>query len=270
MADFTSNFMNNVVPQIIPFLKWGFIFFGIAILTVAGVIFIIAMKKRKWQVEIHEMKADGKLHTVDRDTLEERKIEMGRKTIYWLKKAKCEAIPPPSETVDRFKGKEEVDYLRIARDYIPVTKKMTVDYTNPQVVQRVAKAHDQIMKSLHETKTSFFNSDAVRHRFMYIPIQRTLSATMIFEPIDYDVSMMAMNEIHNADDFYASKYEFWKKYGAVIVFALTIIFLIILVTLTYQYVGDTINTMMGKVSETTGILNGLVDKLASNGAKPPS
>jgi membrane protein YdbS with pleckstrin-like domain len=267
MADFTENIMTNVMPKVIPALKWGMVFVGIIIVTIALLILIINMKKKKWKVEVHEMKADGKLHTVGYDVLEERKLEGGRKTVYWMKKAKSEAIPPPAETVNRFNGKDEVDYLRVARDNIPMIKSVKVNYNDPEIRRRIITVHDKILFMVRRVKTSMFNADPVRNQFVYIPCNKTLVANMTFDPIDYDVSMMAMNEIHNADDFYASKYEFWKKYGAIIVFAITIVFLIILIVLTYEYMGKAIATMMGKVTETNGILTGIVDKMA--GGKPP-
>jgi membrane protein YdbS with pleckstrin-like domain len=266
--DFTSSFMTNIMPKVIPMLKWGFVFVGIIVIVIVLVILIINSKKRKWKIEIHEMKADGKLHTVGYDILEERKIDAGRKTIYWLRKAKCEAVPPPHETVDRFRGKEEVDYLRVARDYIPTTKRLTVNYNDPKIKAQVIEAHDNIIKNVRETRTSYFNSEPVRDRFINIPLQKTLTANMMFEPIDYDVSMMAMNEIHNADDFYASKYEFWKKYGAIIVFAITIVFLIILIVLTYEYLVKVVGAMMGQITANTNMLQGIVDKMG--GGKPPA
>jgi hypothetical protein len=267
MADFMQSLSDNILPSLIPLLKWGMVFFGIVIVTVALAILIINLKKRKWKVEIHEMKSDGRLHNVGEDTLQELKIEAGRKTVYWLKKAKCEAIPPPDETIDRNRGKEKVHYLRISRDYIPMIKRIKTDYNNIEVKKKVIAIHDKILYKIRDIHTSFFDSEPVRNQFVYIPVNKTLTANMTFEPIDYDVSMMAMNEIHNADDFYASKYEFWKKYGAIIVFAITIVFLIILIVLTYEYMGKVVGNIMGKVTENSNLLNGIVDKLA--GGKPP-
>lgn len=265
MAEMT--FIQSIAPMVIPWLKLFMYVFITGIFTVIGVIIIIEKKKRKWKIEIHEQKADGRLHTVGFDVLQEKKLNMGTKTIYWLKKARTETIPPPWETVDRIGKKEEVDYLRVARDFIPMAKTMTVDYNRPQVKSVVIKAYDKLRTDIRNIKTTFFNADAVHDKYIYIPITRTLTANMKFRPIDYDMNMMAMNEIHNADEFYQSKFEFWKKYGAVIVFAATIIFLIVLVVLTYEYMQTTITTIMGKVSETSGLLNNLIDKMA--GGKPP-
>ncbi len=263
-----NEFIQAIIPVVIPWLKLGMIAFVVALIVIIGVVLILEKRKRKWRIEIHEQKADGRLHSVGFDTLIEKKLNMGTKTIYWLKKGKTETIPPPWETVDRIGRKEEADYLRVERDYIPTVKTMKVDYNDPRVKNAVARVYDNIRFRIRSVKTTLFDAEAVRDRFMYIPINKTLTAKMEFKPIDYDMNMMAMNEIHNADEFYQSKYEFWKKYGAVIVFGVTIVFLIILVVLTYDYMEATIGTIMGKVSETSGLLNNVVDKLG--GAKPPS
>lgn len=270
MAGFieSTNFMGSVLPKFMPIFKVGAYIFIVFIIIIIGVFIIINAKRRKWKIEIHEQKADGRIHTVGFDVLQEKKINMGKSTVYWLKKAKQEAIPPPDDCVDRFKGKEEVDYLRIARDYIPVTKSIDIDFHNKKIRDKAVNINDAIIKQIRETKTSYFNSDAVRNRFIFIPINKTLTTKMTFSPIDYDVSMMAMNEIHNADEFYQSKYEWWKKYGAIIVFALVIVFLIILAVLTFEYMKDVSNSIMNGVQQTSGMMQQIIDKMG--GVKPPS
>ena len=263
-----EEFLVALLPRIIPWLKLGMYAFIVLIFTVIAVFVMIEKKRKKWKIEVHEQKADGRLHTVGYDTLVEKKLKMGTKTIYWLRKAKIETIPPPAECVDRFKGKEEVDYLRVARDNIPCDKHMVNDYHNPVVKEKVIKIHDALRRKIRNVKTTFFSSDAVRDKYVFIPINKTLTANMTFVPIEYDMNMMAMNEIHNADEFYQSKYEFWKKYGAIIVFGLTIVFLIVLTVLTFEYLRDTIGQIMSATASTSDLLRDVIDKLA--GAKPPS
>jgi hypothetical protein len=244
------------------------VLYFVCIIIIIGILIIIERNRRKWRVEVHELKADGRLHTVGFDTLVEKKIKMGTKTVYWMRKGKVEAIPPPDECVDRIKGKEEVDYLRVARDYIPTVKTMTVDYNNPVVRKKVVETYDKILDNMHSLNNEKrYDSEFIRNRFIYIPINKTLTAHMVFKPIDYDVSMMAMNEIHNADDFYQSKYEFWKKYGAIIVFAIVIVFLIILIVLTFEYMNDITEKMMGSFDAASSGFQSLADKMF--GAKPP-
>jgi len=264
MAD---EFISSIAPKLLVWGKWLGILFIAIIVVIAGIFFILELKKRKWKVEINEQKADGRLHVVGYDTLVEKKLKMGTKTVYWLKKNKCEVIPPPSGTTSRFKNKEEVAYLRVERDYVPIEKSISTDYNDPLVKKKITQINDKLLNKIRSIKTTFFSSDAVRSRFLYIPIERTLSTKMTFRPIDYDMNMMAMNQITNADEFYQSKYEFWKKYGAVIVFAITIVFLIIIVTLTYQYLTDMLASTQGKLDSTNTILQGMVDKMS--GSKPP-
>lgn len=262
-----NEILNAVMISAYPWVRLGMFAFIGMIITVIGVYIILEKKKRKWKVELHEMKADGLIHTVGYDKLIERKLKMGTKTIYWLKKAKAEVIPPPDECVDRFSRKEEVDYLRMGRDYIPIKKRVNVNYNSPFINKRVVAAYDSIREKIREIKTTFFDSEPVRDRWIYVPMKKTLTATVSYEPIEYDMNMMAINEIHNADEFYESKYEFWKKYGAIIIFAATIVFLIVIVVLTYEYMNETVMQMLGKVDSTTGVLQQIADQIAG---KPPS
>jgi len=241
-----NEFMTALMPTILAWGKFFMFVFIIAIFVVLGIFLIINKRKRKWKVEIHEQKADGKLHTVGYDILEEKKLHGGTKTIYWLRKSKTETIPPPDECVNRFKGKEEVDYIRIERDFMPVEKKCRTNYNDPLVRKKVTNVYDSLRNKIRAVKTTYFDSEPVRDRFLYIPINKTLSANMNYKPIDYDMNMMAMNEIHNADEMFKSKYEFWKKYGAVIVFGLTIVFLIIIVVLTFDYIQTLITDILGR------------------------
>jgi energy-coupling factor transporter transmembrane protein EcfT len=251
----------------IPIISMLFFALVFVIIIWVGLYFILIVRKRKkWKIEVHEQKADGKLHTVGYDILEEKKLNWGTKTIYWLKRAKQECIPPPQGVTDRFKGKEECDYIRIEREMIPTTRKLDVNYNNPEVKSKVTKVYDSMLKKIRSIKTTFKDSDAVRDRFIYIPVEKTLRATYHYEPVPYDMNMMAINEIHNADEFFASKFEFWKKYGAVIVFGLTIVFLIILIVLTF----DWLSTSMEQI--TAGLAT-IAESFQTSGvteAAPPS
>lgn len=267
MAD-TLAILPSITPMLMGLLKMvGVVLLG-AIIIIVGVVIVINARRRKWKIEVHEQKADGRIHTVGFDRLVERKLKNGTKTIYWLKKARCETIPPPDLTVDRYKNKEEVDYLRIERDYIPCSKYMNTNYSSLRVRKIITTIHDDILNKIHDTKTTFFDSEPVRQKYIYIPIEKALTAKMNYRPIDFDMSMMAMNEIHNADEFYQTKMEWWKKWGAIIMFAATIVFLIILVVLTFGYITDVVKAIMGQVDKSSGLLQDVVNRMA--GGKPPS
>jgi len=266
-----NDFLATIMPVLIPWLKMFGLAFICVLVLVLGFLVLKEMKKRRWRVEIHEQKADGRIHSVGYDTLVEKKFKMGTKTIYWMRKAKTETIPPPWETVDRIGKKEEVDYLRVARDLVPLEKNLVKNYYDPEYKKKVISAHDKIREKIRSIKTTFFDSDAVRDRFIYIPMNKTLVANMKFTPIDYDMNMMAMNEINHGDEFFQAGYEFWKKYGAVIVFGVTIIFLIILIVLTYDYILDVVTQIMGKTDKVLNLAERVAQGIdgASRSAKPP-
>lgn len=259
-----------ILSYVMPFFKiGGMVFLALIGLAIAYWYFFIHKRRRKWIVEVHEIKADGKLHTVGKDMLIEMKKKMGTITYYWMKKARTECIPPPSEVVDRFGGKEEVDYLRIEREFVPADKKVVFNYNDPKIKARIVPIYDAILEKIHSIKSTYLHSEAVRDRWIYIPVQKTLVAKVEFSPIPYDMNMMAVNEITNADAHFASQYEFWKKYGAVIVFAMTVIFLLIMAVLTYDHLEKISAVISGKLDATNNILQGLVDKMAGAG-KPPA
>lgn len=261
--------VNIVMARLLPIGKVAII--GIVFFAIVGLglyYLLIIRRRKKWLIEIHEQKADGRIYTVGRDVLVERKLNYGTKTIYWLKRARSECMPPPDLTVNKFGKKEEVDYLRVERDMIPALRTLSTNYHDPRVKRIVIPIYDQILQRVRSVKTTYFHAEAVRERFIYIPIENTLTATVTFKPIPYDMNMMAINEIHNADEFFQSKYEWWKKYGAVIVFAATIVFLIILIVLTFGYVQDVIKQTIGAATSVTSSL----DKIASamGIGKPPT
>jgi hypothetical protein len=257
------------ISKLYPVIKLaGLALLGLGI-TLSGIYyFLVVKRRRKWFIEVHEMKADGKLHTVARDVLLEKRLKWGTKTIFWLKKRKQECVPPPSEVVDRYNGTEEVDYIRIERDLIPSAKQAKFNYNDPEIKKKLIDVNDTILGKIKSIKTTLFNADAVHERWVYIPIHKTLSAKIDYRPVPYDMNMMVANEISNADEHFASKYEFWKKYGAVITFAATIVFLIIIAVLTYKHLNETTAQMMGEVSKTTGILEKVVNGMAGTN-KPP-
>lgn len=265
-----ANAFTSALVGFLPMLKWLFLL--IILLIVLGIgffYFFIYKRRRRWRVEVHEMKADGKLHTVGKDMLVERRKRMGTVVFYWMKKAKQEAIPPPSEVVDRFGGKEEVDYLRIERDFVPASKRVIHNYLDPKNKKKLVQVYDAILNKIHGIKATFANSDAISDRFIHIPIHRTLTAKVEYKPIPFDMNMMAVNEISNADAHFSSQYEWWKKYGAVVVFAATVIFLLIITVLTYQHLEKTSAMWTGKLDATNSILQGLAETITGQG-KPPS
>lgn len=277
-----ASVIGSSITKFLPMIKVGAV--ALLLLILFGFLFyyvLIVMKRKVWHVTIYEQKADGRIHIVGQDKVQEKKLKGGTITVYWMNRAKTEVIPPPFETVYRNKGKEFVDYLRVERDYIPVTKTTglpvfenkklsTTSFTDKKVRVKMTKIYDNVLEKIRSVKTTYFNAEAVKDRFIHIPVNRTMTAKVDIKTVPYDLNIMAQNKISNADEFFASKYEFWKKYGAAITLGLTIIFLIIVVFLTYDYMIDVIGTLMGNVQSNTQAITNLADGLSQSGVKPPN
>ena len=134
----------------------------------------------------------------------------------------------------------------------------------------IQRQYDLILDNIRTFKTTFLNADAVHDKYMHIPIKKSLYVPIAFRTIEYDMSMMAANEINNADEFYKSKWEFWQKYGPVVIFGVIVVFLLIVIVLTYQYMNDITTSIMGQVQSTGNMLTDLMTKNIGGGAaKPP-
>jgi uncharacterized membrane protein len=263
------NIGTAIMPLFFNLLKWGMYLFIFAIIIIGGIVLIIHLKRRKWYVEIVERKDDGTIHKVKEDVLVERKLAKGTITIYWLTKTKAEVIPPPEECTHRWRKKDYVTYRRIERDYVPMRHEMPEITKEPYERKRMFIIYDKILEKVRSIKTSFFKSDAVRDRFIYIPALRTLSSNFIYHPIDYDMSMMAQNKIQHADEFFKMKGEWWAKYGNYIIFAITIIFLIILIALTYEFIAGKITEIVATGGQVASALEKASAGLGNIGTKPP-
>jgi len=258
-----------VMPMFLTLAKWGLFFIIFIAIMIGGIFLLIHLKRRKWYVDIVERKEDGSIQKVKEDVLIERKLAKGTITVYWLSRTKVEVIPPPEECITRWKKKDYVTYRRIERDYIPVKKKLSQDFSNPEVNNKIAKVYDSIIRKVRAYKTSMFDSEPVRDRFMYIPANRTLSSNFVYRPIDYDMSMMAQNKIQHADEFFKMKGEWWAKYGAYVLFFVTIVFLIIVIALTYEFIAAKIGEMLAAGGNVASALEKVASGLGNTGGTAP-
>jgi len=114
----TSNQAWEYIIPIVQKFVWGVLGLGVC---VAVWYYLFVVKKRKfWLADIYEQKSDGDLYLVDKDRLQEKKINHGKQTIYIFRHTKTEAIPPPYECIQRYNGKEYVNYIRILGEYVPM------------------------------------------------------------------------------------------------------------------------------------------------------
>lgn len=261
--------IGTYVAQIYPYIQIV-AYAGMILLAIFAIMYYVLVIKprRTWVVEIHEQKADGKLHSIARDKIIEKKINAGKTTFYWLHKARQEVIPPIPDVTDRMNGKEECDYLRVEREFIPAQKKLTVNYNHIPKEQKnkLVQIHDKILKNIKDVKTTLFTSDPVHNKFIYIPLQKTLTAKMEISPIPYDMNMLMVNQIAQVKEQFKNA-GFWEKYGNMVIWGLTIIFLIVLVVMTFDYVQGVVQTVMGTATENADILEKILN--SAGGGKPP-
>ena len=108
---------------------------------------------RKWAITIWDKKSDGRLHMVSKDVLIQKKVDGGKHILYWLRRQKCQAFPPPVEATHRVRGKEYVDYLRIEDEYTPLVQNLKsynsgLDDTNKKTLIQTLRSKLNLIKRL--------------------------------------------------------------------------------------------------------------------------
>ena len=100
----------EVLNYILPLIgQLVYVIIGIAAVGGLWYYLFIVKRRRFWLVDVYEQKSDGKLSLVEKDRLQEKKINYGKQTIYIFRKTKTESIPPPYECVRRLGSKEYCD-----------------------------------------------------------------------------------------------------------------------------------------------------------------
>ena len=233
--------------------------------------FFIYKKRKRWYVDIYGQTSDGRLHLEKRDVLEERRINWGLKTFYFLKDEKAECTPPPAECQENWKGKRYAEYFRINLSLIPLTKKLGSGKHNFSQSSDDIKKYETILKELRALTqvrgiaTSYKNCVGVEQNFIYVPIKKLPHVNVAYHQIDYELDMNRINQISNADEMFRIKGQFWEKYGALITVLVLVICVIIVIIMTLNYSLDVIKQAL---SSTAPIANGL-DSIAAKLAGTP-
>jgi lipoprotein signal peptidase len=258
--------MGQILQQAIPYIKWGAIMlFGLAIMIGLMYYFMVYKKRRRWHIEIHEQKTDGRLHSIGRDVLEERTKDWGTKTFYFLKNRRKVALPPVDCLVDRMKnGKEEVDYIQIERQLFPTDKDLGTNYNVPSVNKQVQTVYDRLMTRIFNMK-----KEEVRERYMYLPVHKALVANMTFKPIPYDVQLTVQRQVQIANEFFKSKGSFFEKYGTIIAVGLIIVLVIVAIVMTYDFVSTHLELVTGKADAVVNSLDRIAQGLGMNSEVKP-
>ena len=252
-----------LIYPVIRIVIWGIV--GIA--GVGGLAYwlLVVKKRRFWLTDVYEQKSDGKLYLVQKDRLQEKKINFGKQTIYVFRKTKTESIPPPFECVQRLGNKEYCDYIRVLGEYVPLEKIENIpDFNNETVRSRITNLVGKNLKKIRQEKTTIFKSDKVENRFVYIPVYKALKYDVDFKPISYDVNMMRINEIDSLDQMFKKKQDFWSKFGSMIIIGGGIVMVIVIAYMSFEYMQGVIGQTLSTADSVAKPLEALVNKISGS------
>lgn len=254
--------VSTLVPQIVS----GAINLGMLLLgggLVAGLAYwlFVIKNQKKWLVEIWEEK-NGRIYLVARDTLREIKYNKGKNSAYILKNAKKEIIPPPVECIQKYKGKEYVNYLRLLNDYIPLINEVVkpIDDGTKTLLQRKVT---NILKALKKGE-----NHKVLDKYIYAPLNTGIVGQLNYKPLDYDVSLMMTNNMDTMDKIYAEKQDFWAKYGVLMGIGMILVMALVVIYLSYEYGQFIMERTMAVTDNMLNQISNVADKIG--GSPPPA
>jgi hypothetical protein len=260
---------NAMLSSILPLLKiFAIVVVGGIIIVAGGYYFFVIKRRKTWKIDIYELKSDGRLHLVSKDTLIERRFDNGRTIVYWLQKAAQETTPPPVEAVDRYGNQDYADYIKIRFSIVPLIKR-PLETTKKDMI-RMTKIMPQATKAIKtdpKYKSSLFGKPtAVENRFIYVPINKVPHISMGYNQMDYDIDMMRINQIDNIDKMFATQKQFWEKYGMYVMIGLLIVAVIVIAYLSFEYMRDVIGKTL---DQTSAVVNAIKNMNLGGAAKPP-
>ena len=267
-----SEVAQQALRMLLPALK-VFVSIVSVVLILAALYYylFIYLRRRSWEMTIKEQKSDGKLHTINFDKLIERKFNFGKKTFFWLRRAKVETIPPPDDIVDRVGKKDYVTYLKIRFSYVPLQQKMKGDTVGETPYKKaVVNSMNTAMSALHDKdkfKTSFRSAKSVYERFVYVPVNYIPHVNVGYHSMDYDIDMMRINRIDNLNEMFASQKDWWQKWGMMVTIGVIAALIIVVMYFTYEHGQKIIELSYGKTQEVVSALEKVAQ--AFGGSKPP-
>jgi len=254
--------MTQIGGMIFPLVK-TLLITGLGLGSCCGLAYYLLVVKlrRRWQVNLWEKKADGRLQMVSKDIIYEKKINKGKQVVYRLKKARTEAFPPPWECVYRIKNKEYCDYLRIRDDFLPMKRELEDLNNLPGDKKGIIKKVKETLASITTKKVVDINKD-----YVLIPINQGMTANVQFKPMDYDVNMMRISAIDIRDKIYADKKSFLEKYGTFIAFGLIVVLIIVVLYMSYEYSGNVLQASYSQGAKTLSAIEEMATRMG--GATP--
>jgi hypothetical protein len=231
-----------VLEKYAPIMTNAFLIIGIVIVCLGLSIwawwyFMIVKKRKRWFLRIWEQKSDKKLHLVGMDELEERRYDYGRRVMYWLKRYKSEATPPPIDATDRVGGKDFADYLKVRQNFVPLLKEINGDITYESQSPEKHRIVNSELAALSALKKGgkFSKPEQAQQRFVYVPLSKVPHLDVEMIQMDFDVDMMRINQIDNIDAFFTAKKNFWEKYKELLIILLGVVMVIVVAYLSFEY-----------------------------------
>ena len=147
--------IDQILNYVLPIVR-TIIFGGLGLAIVGGLAYylFIIKARRKWYISVKEMKADGRVHTIGKDVVVEKKINRGKQIIYQLKYRKIEVTPPPWECIDRFKDKEYCDYIRIQDECKPMRLESAQELIEGETKKKLIQNVKTILQKLRNTRAT--------------------------------------------------------------------------------------------------------------------
>lgn len=251
-------------------LAWGFL---ILMMILFAVYLTLKMNRRHWVVRVFEPKSDGRLYLVAFDTLEEKRIKMGTRRIYWLKNAKAETTPPPYECVDRMGNKDYADYIKIRMAYAPIEKRANPELSPHAGMNETKQQFSNVMlkaqKNLRNTPTRMNDASAVESKFIYSPINKVPHVNVGYHQLEYDVDMNRINQIDNINEMFKDQENFWKQYGYLVIMGVLLIAVLIVTYLSYKYMNGVLKQGWDQTNGLISALKGFASS-GTGGVTPPS
>ena len=270
ISDMLGGLVGGLGPKV-TLLAWVLL---IAMMLLFAIYLTLKLNRRHWVVRVFEPKSDGRLYLVNFDTLEEKRIKMGTRRVYWLQKAKVETTPPPYECVDRVGNKDYADYIKIRMAYTPLEKKVNPDLSPHagmnDLKERYAKTMLQAQAKLKSIPATMKDASTIESRFIYAPINKVPHINVGYHQLEYDVDMNRINAIDNLDEMFKDKENFWKQYGYLIIMGILILAILIVCYLSYKYMNGVLKQGWDQTNALTGAIRDYIHQGGGGAVPPPS
>ena len=261
--------VNLMIAQAIPWFMYGaMLIMGLASVAGVGYYLFVIKRRKKWKVTIWERKVNGRIYKVGVDWLIAKKFNKGKQTMYWLKRAREECIPPPEDCVDFVRGVEETNYLRVLDEYRPMSRAIEIPeeylhYEEDKITgQKKSKLVIKIKEALQSIRRQ--STSETESKYVFVPLDKALAGTIKFEPMDYDVNMMRINALDNREKIYKDTQSWIQQYGHFIAIGGIIVLIIVVLYFSFDFVRDVISQGLGAADKVAEPLNNIANKLMGN------